>query len=66
MSQCTQILVHMKHHGSITPLEALKRYNCLRLAARIDNLRNRGHNIETDIIKRKGKRYAKYRLVING
>ena len=61
MSQSTRILTHLRR-GPITPLQALDKYGCLRLAARINDLRDRGHKIETEIVKAGDKRYARYRL----
>lgn len=63
MSQNQRILKHIEQHGSINPLIALERYGCMRLAARISELRERGHKIETRIIKsHKNKVYAEYYL----
>jgi hypothetical protein len=59
-SQKQAVLSHLKEYGSITPLEALKLYGCLRLGARISDLRDEGYKITTDIAE--GKRYAIYRL----
>lgn len=59
-SQKQAVLSHLKEYGSITPLEALKLYGCLRLGARISDLRDEGYEITTDIAE--GKRYAIYRL----
>jgi hypothetical protein len=42
---------------------ALERYGCMRLAARIADLKDMGYKISTEIIKRNDKRYARYRLV---
>jgi hypothetical protein len=36
---------------------------CFRLAARIAELRDIGHNIHTTMIYSNGKRYASYRLI---
>lgn len=63
MSQETQILSHMKRHGSIDPITALDRYNCFRLAARVSDLRCRGHKIATEMVENGNKRFARYRLV---
>ena len=46
----------------LTPLNALKECGCFRLGARVNELRNEGHDIRTKI-NDKGKRYAKYYLV---
>ena len=45
MSQCDRILRHLKDHGSITQAQAMEEYGCLRLAARIADLKNRGYCI---------------------
>lgn len=62
MSQTVQILSHLKRKP-ITPIEALERYGCFRLAARISDLRYQGHVIETETIQRNEKRFARYRLI---
>ena len=60
-------LEYVQKFDSITPLEALTAFGCLRLSARIADLRADGHNITTEIHKGK-KNYAIYRLEddING
>ena len=63
-SQNKLILEHLRMRGTITPLEALHFYGCMRLASRINVLRNQGQEIETNMIKDKGgKRYAQYELI---
>ena len=62
MSQATDILNHIKTHGAINPLMALERYGCMRLAARISDLRQLGHEIETRHKKANNKVYAEYYL----
>ena len=47
VSQRDMILEHLRKYGSITPLEALDRFACFRLGARILELRKLGHPIET-------------------
>jgi hypothetical protein len=49
--------------GPITPMQALKGCGCLRLAARIRDLRAQGHNIITEPVNENGKRFAKYHLI---
>lgn len=62
MTQNAAILKHLKRK-SITPIDALELYGCLRLAARIDNLRKQGHDIKTTVIRNSnGKRFARYSL----
>ena len=62
MSQTNEIMYHLRVYGSITPLEALDLYGCMRLAARVNDLRKRGHEIRTDLVARDGKKWAKYSL----
>lgn len=63
MTQTASILKHLEHHGSITGLEALNLYGSFRLAARIKELRDNGHNITSKPFKTPGgARIAKYTL----
>ncbi len=62
MSQETKILKHLKSGKSITPLQALRNYGCMRLGARILELRDKGFNIVTKRITRNKKNYASYSL----
>ena len=57
----------MRKHGSITAMDAIREFGCLRLAARISDLRWDGYNIETEIEVGKNRqgdsvRYARYYL----
>lgn len=62
MSQYNEILSHLKRYGSITPLQALNQYGCYRLAARINEMRQRNHEILTVMIPcGDRKEYAEYR-----
>lgn len=64
-TQCNRILAHMKKGLSITSLEALQMYGCMRLASRISDLRKRGENIVVDRVKTaNGKSVAQYRLAV--
>ena len=62
MSQAQQILDHLRAGNKITPLEALHRFGCLRLGARIYDLRRDGHAIEAENIAVNGKWVARYRM----
>lgn len=62
MSQETQILSHLKKGKTLTAIEALERFRCFRLAARIASLRNRGWDIQSERVERAGKRFARYRM----
>jgi len=48
----------------LTAYEALEDAGCLRLAARIKDLRDKGHNIVTEMVRANGKQYAGYYLVL--
>ena len=59
------ILDHLKNKGSLTPLQALSEYGCMRLGARVFDLRARGVDIRRTIecsVNKNGqkKRYARY------
>ena len=62
-TQSAQILKALKNGERLTHLDAEKRFNCLRLDARIYDLKKRGHNIIRETITvSSGKRVAQYRL----
>jgi hypothetical protein len=59
-SQAKVILDHLMEGGNLTALDALTKFGCFRLAARIHELRKEGHEIDEQIITHNGKRYASY------
>jgi len=64
MTQTEVLLSYMRHYGSVTPLEAALDLGCMRLAARVHELRRSGHNIKTEWYKTStGKQVASYKLV---
>lgn len=60
MTQTEQIRAHLLKHNSITPMEALQKFKCFRLAARIHDLKERGFSVQTVMVERHGKHFAKY------
>ena len=64
IAQTKTIWMHMKKFATISPLEALKKYGCMRLAARIYDLKERGCLITRQIVvnHKTKKRYAEYSL----
>lgn len=65
--QTEKILDYMTRFGSITPLEAMADLGCMRLAARIADLKREGYKIDTVIEAGKNRlggvtRYARYCL----
>lgn len=61
-AQADQILEWLEHGHSITTVEALNRFGCFRLAARIHDLRKRGIDIREQDITKNGVRFASYSL----
>lgn len=63
MSQTRQILRYFRSGRTLTQIEALELFGCLRLSARIHELRDRGHDIETTMIAvGKDKKVGRYKL----
>lgn len=67
MTQKDRVLKYMQDFGKITPLDAIREFGCLRLSARIFDLKRDGHNIisETETSKNRygdSVSYAVYRL----
>ena len=62
MSQNTEILSHLQSGQTLTPLEALQLFGCFRLAARIYNLRDDGHDVSVELVNVRGKQVAKYSM----
>jgi len=65
MNQKDMILRDLKNGAYITPLDALRDYQCMRLSGRVLELRQEGHNIQTKYDPGK-KRYAVYYLAKEG
>lgn len=62
MTQVESIRAHLESGRELTPLDALNLYGCMRLAARIDELRHAGLDVETLTERRGRKAFARYRL----
>lgn len=67
MTQTEKILEFMKENGSITPMDALSEFGCMRLAARIADIRADGVNVVSTMEQSKNRygetvRFARYRL----
>lgn len=70
LTQCDRISRHLKDHGSITSLEAITEYGILRLASRINDLKNKGYNIVSTTVTGENRyqektRYSVYTLKEN-
>ena len=67
MTQNERILRHLHDFGSITALEAMQEYSCMRLSARIGELRKAGYAIRSSTETSRNRygesvRYARYIL----
>ena len=67
-NHCKLILKYLKEHDSITQDEAIDKFRCYRLSARIFDLRVRGNMIETEMVYSVDDagypmKYAKYKKV---
>tara|TARA_Y100001951_G_C11269307_1_gene257676 strand:- start:160 stop:375 length:216 start_codon:yes stop_codon:yes gene_type:complete len=61
MNQSFEIYYHLcVKQKPLTPIEALNKYGCFRLSARVHDLRTEGFNIQTIRTKENGKTYATY------
>ena len=67
MTQEKAVLEYLKTGKTLSPLEALDKFGCFRLASIIHSLKQDGHQIETSegVSHRDGKkkRFGVYRLV---
>ena len=62
MSQNKQILNYLQKGKKITPIDALEKFGCFRLSARILDLRKEGYDIISENITKKGKTFAQYSM----
>ena len=62
MTQAQRIHAYLKSGRTLTPLQALRRFGCFRLAARINDLRGRGVRIRTELVPAGDTKVARYRL----
>ena len=67
MTQHDRILRHLKDHGALSTLDAMKEYGIMRLSARVSELKMMGYKISSELVKGKNRygeptRYAIYTL----
>ena len=68
MKQAERVLKYMRDFGSFTQLEAIRDISCMRLGARIFDLKSEGYAIKKEMETSKNRygedtSYARYRLV---
>lgn len=66
-NQREKILQYIEENGSITPLDALREFGCMRLASRVSELKRDGFPISVKMETSKNRngetvRYARYTL----
>lgn len=60
-SQNKQIKEYLNHGNKLTSLDAFNMFGCMRLASRINDLKNEGMQIGSKtIVAMNGKRYSQY------
>lgn len=61
-TQKEQIKKYLLSRKTITPIQALNKFGCFRLAAVIYKLKNEGLKIVTEMVTKDNKTFAKYKL----
>ena len=60
-TQANRILAYLRAGNRLTAIDALERFGCFRLAARVHELRREGWNVQERTVEtRGGKRVAEY------
>ena len=59
-TQNEKIKAYLNKGKSITPMDALNKFGCFRLSARIKNLRDEGLKISTNYVTKGNKTFASY------
>ena len=62
MNATRKIKFWLMHGYKITPLQALEKWGCMRLGARIYELRKEGFCITSTMVRKNGKTYAQYQM----
>lgn len=67
VTQNEKILAYIEEYGSITPLDALREFSCMRLASRISDLKRAGYEVQKTMEVSTNKlgepvRYARYTI----
>ena len=62
MSQKEEILNHLKSGKTLTALQAVEKFGCLRLGSRIHELKREGNKIKTELVTLNKKNLAVYSI----
>lgn len=66
LTQIERIATHLLKGNTLTPIQALRKFDCFRLAAVIYKLKKQladNLTIQTEMIEHNGKRFAQYSVV---
>lgn len=61
-SQRLQIQRYLASGRTLTPLQALEKFHCFRLAARVAEIKAAGHPVSTEMVQLGNTRIARYRI----
>ena len=61
-SQKEMILSALVAGETLTPIDALNRFGCFKLATRISELKSDGIPVKVEMVEQNGKRFARYSL----
>lgn len=61
-SQKEMILSALVAGETLTPIDALKRFGCFKLATRVSELKRDGVPVKIEMVSCEGKRFARYSL----
>ena len=69
MTQCERILQYIDEKGSITQLDALREFGCMRLASRMCDIKKMGYPVKKEMETAKNRygepiSYARYTLEV--
>ena len=67
VTQCERILQYIEENGSITQLDALREFGCMRLASRMCDIKRMGYGVTKEMEKSKNRygdpvTYARYTI----
>lgn len=60
LTQTDLVYGYMLEYGGITPIEAMRDIGCMRLAARISDLKRQGVKIKTEYARTKSSRTGRW------
>lgn len=62
-TQYALVRKHLMSGKTLTPIQALEKFGCYRLAAVVNKLRKEGLQISTELMKGGEHAYAKYKII---